>query len=64
MFLYKLCIDIFTIGSKYDTLSQEIWDKFVKSQQTEETFRKKMNLWRYLYITIKVHTVGALYFHV
>ncbi|CAH2261516.1 jg20145 [Pararge aegeria aegeria] len=40
-------------GSQYDTLSQEIWDKFMKSQQTEETFRKKMNLWRYLYITIK-----------
>ncbi|KAM3960422.1 poly(A) RNA polymerase gld-2 homolog A [Aphomia sociella] len=40
-------------GSKWDTLSQEIWDKFVKSQQTEETFRRKMNLWRYLYVNIR-----------
>ncbi|VVC98770.1 unnamed protein product [Leptidea sinapis] len=40
-------------GSKWDSLSQDIWDKFVKSQQTEATFHKKMNLWKYLYITIK-----------
>ncbi|XP_030028326.2 poly(A) RNA polymerase gld-2 homolog B [Manduca sexta] len=52
-FQVKFTPDDLLNGSKYDTLSQEIWDKFVKSQQTEETFRKKMNLWRYLYITIK-----------
>ncbi|XP_045776007.1 poly(A) RNA polymerase gld-2 homolog A-like [Maniola jurtina] len=40
-------------GSRYDSLSQEMWDKFMRSQQTEETFRKKMNLWRYLFMTIK-----------
>ncbi|GBP61747.1 Poly(A) RNA polymerase gld-2 homolog A [Eumeta japonica] len=40
-------------GSKWDTLSQELWDKFVTSQQTEDTFRKKMLVWRYLYITVK-----------
>ncbi|XP_047532411.1 poly(A) RNA polymerase gld-2 homolog A-like isoform X1 [Vanessa atalanta] len=52
-FQVKFTPDDLLNGSKWDTLSQEIWDKFVKSQQTEETFRKKMNLWRYLYITIK-----------
>ncbi|KAL0821355.1 hypothetical protein ABMA28_005944 [Loxostege sticticalis] len=52
-FQVKFTPDDLLNGSKWDTLSQEMWDKFVKSQQTEETFRKKMNLWRYLYITIK-----------
>ncbi|CAH2049002.1 unnamed protein product, partial [Iphiclides podalirius] len=52
-FQVKFTPDDLLNGSKWDTLSQEIWDKFIKSQQTEETFRKKMNLWRYLYITIK-----------
>ncbi|XP_041981044.1 poly(A) RNA polymerase gld-2 homolog A-like [Aricia agestis] len=49
----KFAPDDLLNGSQWDMLSQEIWDKFVKSQQTEETFRKKMNLWRYLHITIK-----------
>lgn len=40
-------------GSQWDRLSQEIWDKFVTSQQTEETFRKKMCLWRRLYMIVK-----------
>ncbi|KAF9419913.1 hypothetical protein HW555_003746 [Spodoptera exigua] len=52
-FQVKFTPDDLLNGSKWDTLSQEIWDKFIKSQQTEETFRKKMNLWRYLFITIK-----------
>ncbi|XP_063539635.1 poly(A) RNA polymerase gld-2 homolog A-like [Cydia strobilella] len=52
-FQVKFTPDDLLNGSKWDNLSQEIWDKFVKSQQTEETFRKKMNLWRYLYVTIK-----------
>ncbi|OWR51040.1 poly(A) RNA polymerase gld-2 homolog A-like isoform X1 [Danaus plexippus] len=52
-FQVKFTPDNLLNGSEWDTLSQEIWDKFVKSQQTEETFRKKMNLWRYLYISIK-----------
>lgn len=41
-------------NSKWDHLSQGIWKKFVSSQQTEETFKQKMRLWRYLYLFIKV----------
>ncbi|XP_068622599.1 poly(A) RNA polymerase gld-2 homolog A-like [Battus philenor] len=52
-FQVKFTPDDLLNGSKWDSLSQEIWDKFIKSQQTEETFRQKMNLWRYLYIMIK-----------
>ncbi|CAG4955476.1 unnamed protein product [Parnassius apollo] len=52
-FQVKFTPDNLLNGSKWDTLSQEMWDKFIKSQQTEDTFRKKMNLWRYLYVTIK-----------
>ncbi|XP_060804391.1 poly(A) RNA polymerase gld-2 homolog B [Amyelois transitella] len=52
-FQVKFTPDDLLTGSKFDTLSQEMWDKFIKSQQTEETFRKKMTLWRYLYINIK-----------
>ncbi|CAK1580771.1 unnamed protein product [Parnassius mnemosyne] len=52
-FQVKFTPDDLLNGSKWDTLSQEVWDKFIISQQTEDTFRKKMNLWRYLYITIK-----------
>ncbi|XP_075154293.1 uncharacterized protein LOC142227936 isoform X2 [Haematobia irritans] len=40
-------------NSKWDNLSRDIWAKFISSQQTEETFRKKMRLWRYLYLFIK-----------
>ncbi|KAJ0174933.1 hypothetical protein K1T71_009074 [Dendrolimus kikuchii] len=52
-FQVKYTPDDLLNGSKWDTLSQEIWDKFLKSQQTEETFKRKINLWRYLFITIK-----------
>lgn len=41
-------------GSKWDQLSQSVWAKFSSRQQTEETYRKKMYLWRYLYTNIKV----------
>lgn len=41
-------------NSKWDKLSQDIWNKFICSQQTEETFKQKMRLWRYLYLFIKV----------
>lgn len=44
-------------GTKWDQLSQAIWDKFMMSQQREETYRRKMYLWRYLYVTIKVSIV-------
>ncbi|KAM7346995.1 uncharacterized protein ACRADG_006689 isoform 2-T4 [Cochliomyia hominivorax] len=40
-------------NSKWDHLSQDIWKKFIHSQQTEETFKQKMRLWRYLYLFIK-----------
>lgn len=43
-------------NSKWDNLSQGVWNKFINSQQTEETFKQKMRLWRYLYIIIKVST--------
>ncbi|XP_053611914.1 poly(A) RNA polymerase gld-2 homolog A-like [Plodia interpunctella] len=52
-FQVKFTPDDLLTGSKFDTLSQEMWDKFIKSQQSEETFRRKMTLWRYLYINIK-----------
>ncbi|XP_077291148.1 poly(A) RNA polymerase gld-2 homolog A-like [Arctopsyche grandis] len=40
-------------GSMWDTLSQNVWSKFMDCQQTEDTFRKKMKLWRFLYVSIK-----------
>uniref|UniRef100_T1H0K5 Poly(A) RNA polymerase mitochondrial-like central palm domain-containing protein n=1 Tax=Megaselia scalaris TaxID=36166 RepID=T1H0K5_MEGSC len=40
-------------GGKWDTLSQSIWNKFLSSQQTAETYKKKMMLWKYLYLIIK-----------
>lgn len=40
-------------GGKWDHLSQNIWNKFLSSQQTEETYKKKMILWKYLYLIIK-----------
>ncbi|XP_036345463.1 poly(A) RNA polymerase gld-2 homolog A-like [Rhagoletis pomonella] len=40
-------------NSKWDNLSQGVWNKFINSQQTEETFKQKMRLWRYLYIIVK-----------
>lgn len=42
-----------TTGSQWDKLSTEIWNKFIGNQQTEETYKKKMLLWKYLYIFIK-----------
>ncbi|XP_037916548.1 homeobox protein 2-like isoform X1 [Hermetia illucens] len=49
-------------GTKWDQLSQAIWDKFMMSQQREETYRRKMYLWRYLYVTIKkAHPRYGLY---
>lgn len=41
-------------GSKWDTLSQMVWDQFFVNQQTEETYKKKMYLWRYLYLCVRV----------
>lgn len=41
-------------GGKWDGLSQMVWDRFCAAQQTEETYKKKMYLWRYLYLCVKV----------
>lgn len=41
-------------GGKWDGLSQMVWDRFCGAQQTEETYKKKMYLWRYLYLCVKV----------
>lgn len=40
-------------GSKWDQLSQSIWQKFSSRQQTEDTYRKKTYLWKYLNSNIK-----------
>lgn len=40
--------------SKWDQLSQMVWEKFMGAQQTEDTYKKKMYLWRYLYLCVKV----------
>ncbi|KAJ9575960.1 hypothetical protein L9F63_007187 [Diploptera punctata] len=42
-----------TTGSDWDKLSEGIWKKFMKNQQTEETYKNKMLLWKYLYVFIK-----------
>ncbi|XP_069679891.1 poly(A) RNA polymerase gld-2 homolog A-like isoform X2 [Periplaneta americana] len=42
-----------TTGSDWDKLSEGIWNKFMIYQQTEDTYKKKMMLWKYLYIFIK-----------
>lgn len=41
------------VGSEWDMISQNIWDRFICAQQTEETFKRKMYLWRYLFLCIK-----------
>lgn len=40
-------------GTKWDSLSAMIWNKFIGAQQTEDTYKKKMYLWRYLYVCVK-----------
>lgn len=40
-------------GSSWDQLSQSTWTKFLVNQQTQNTFEKKMGLWKYLYVYIK-----------
>jgi poly(A) RNA polymerase GLD2 len=40
-------------NSKWDRLSQAIWNKFQKRQQTEETYKRKMQLWKQLYLIMK-----------
>lgn len=40
-------------GSIWDSLSQQVWKKFISCQQTEKTYRTKMMLWKQLYIYIR-----------
>lgn len=42
---------------KYDKLSAEIWKRFRGAQQTQNKFKVKMRLWRYLFIWMNVSTV-------
>ncbi|XP_066994458.1 poly(A) RNA polymerase gld-2 homolog A [Anabrus simplex] len=42
-----------TTGSEWDKLSEGIWTKFIMNQQTEETYKKKMILWKELYLFIR-----------
>lgn len=37
-----------------DTLSQQIWNTFLTVQQSRETYRKKLVIWKVLYACIKV----------
>lgn len=43
-------------SSKYDRLSEEIWEKFQTYQQTSSTYRKKILMWKDLYNAVKVST--------
>uniref|UniRef100_A0A336KST5 CSON013906 protein n=1 Tax=Culicoides sonorensis TaxID=179676 RepID=A0A336KST5_CULSO len=40
-------------NSKWDSLSKDIWEKFMANQQSEAMYTKKINLWKFLYLNIK-----------
>lgn len=42
------------MGSEFDTLSSQMWDKFQQFQQTRETYHSKMVLWRDLHNAVRV----------
>lgn len=47
--------------SQWDQMSDEMWQKFQLHQQSRQTYRKKMYLWRDLYNSVKVSgTVNSL----
>lgn len=53
-------------NSIWDRISKGVWNKFSMYQQSEEMYKKKMDLWRYLYIVCKriyprftLYTVGS-----
>lgn len=60
----KVPPDTLLNGSKWDQLSQMIWDKFFLAQQTEETYKKKMYLWRYLYLIVKVSLLNLFFLYI
>lgn len=41
-------------GSKWDTLSVQVFDKFMASQQKEYTYTKKMKMWKNMFSTVQV----------
>lgn len=45
-------------GTKWDLISESIWNKFRQLQQSEDMYKRRMNLWRYLFIAIKVRTLN------
>lgn len=36
-------------GSQWDRLSVQVWEKFLSSQQKQETYTRKMKLWKNMY---------------
>lgn len=42
------------VGSKWDRLSVQVWDKFMLFQQKEDTYTKKMKMWKNLLCTVQV----------
>ena len=42
-------------GTKWDLMSEEIWQKFQVHQQSRQSYRNKMHLWRDLYNAAKVN---------
>lgn len=42
---------------QWDNLSKDIWKKFIANQQTDITYRKKIMLWKYLLIYLKVNII-------
>ena len=46
--------DCLLTGSPWDGLSEAIWVRFMRAQQSEATYSRKMMLWGQLYMVIKV----------
>ncbi|KXJ76885.1 hypothetical protein RP20_CCG008758 [Aedes albopictus] len=46
-------VELAPSGSKWASLSQAIWDKFVGAQQKEGKYVQKIKLWRYLFLNIR-----------
>lgn len=53
-YCFTIIIIIFIV---FFQLSQGIWNKFMIYQQTEDTFKKKIKLWKCLSDFIKVHVI-------
>lgn len=51
-------------GGEWDSLNKQIWVAYTSNQQTEEIYIKKVNLWRYLYIFIRVSFISIFFIFV